>query len=93
MQLTGFTGAIDRHGECNINTASDFIAQYTTRQEYRYADVLPNYEQEWASFLRFGKYCLCKLIIWGIADLAMQSTRTNACVMVLIKISKMVMQF
>ena len=28
-------GAINRQGECNINTGSDFIAQYTTRQEYR----------------------------------------------------------
>lgn len=44
-------GAIDRHGECNINTASDFIAQYTTRQEYRYADALPDYDKEWAKFL------------------------------------------
>ncbi|KAL8808588.1 MAG: hypothetical protein Q9200_004223 [Gallowayella weberi] len=34
-------GAIDRHGDCPLNTASDFIAQYTTRQEYRYADSLP----------------------------------------------------
>ena len=42
---------IDRHGECNINTASDFIAQYTTRQEYRYADALPDYDHEWAAFL------------------------------------------
>lgn len=39
-------GAIDRHGECNINTASDFIAQYTTRQEYRYADALPSHNKE-----------------------------------------------
>ena len=42
---------IDRHGECNINTASDFVAQYTTRQEYRYSDALPDYDQEWAAFL------------------------------------------
>lgn len=48
-------GAIDHHGECNINTASDFIAQYTTRQEYRYADVLPDYGQEWARFLHFER--------------------------------------
>ena len=53
-QLTDLVGAIEHHGECNINTASDFIAQYTTRQEYRYADVLPGYEQEWTSFLHFG---------------------------------------
>ena len=43
--------AINRQGECNINTGSDFIAQYTTRQEYRYADSLPEHNQEWASFL------------------------------------------
>ena len=42
---------IDCHGECNINTASDFVAQYTTRQEYRYSDALPDYDQEWAAFL------------------------------------------
>lgn len=35
-------GAIDRHGDFNINTASDFIAQYTTRQEYKYAAALPD---------------------------------------------------
>jgi len=45
-------GSVDRHGDCNINTGSDFIAQYTTRQEYRYADALPDHEQEWANFLR-----------------------------------------
>ena len=44
-------GAIDRHGENTINTASDFIAQYTTRQEYKYADVLPDYDENWAKFL------------------------------------------
>jgi phosphatidylinositol 4-kinase len=44
-------GAIDRHGDCNINTASDFIAQYTTRQEYRYAEALPDHDPEWVRFL------------------------------------------
>ncbi|KAL2157420.1 hypothetical protein VTH06DRAFT_6112 [Thermothelomyces fergusii] len=29
-------------GDCPINTASDFIAQYTARQEYRYSDALPD---------------------------------------------------
>jgi phosphatidylinositol 4-kinase len=43
--------AIDRHGDCNINTASDFVAQYSTRQEYRYAEALPNPH---AGLLRFG---------------------------------------
>ena len=33
-------GAIGRQSDSSINTASDFIAQYTTRQEYRYTDVL-----------------------------------------------------
>ena len=37
--------AIDMHGEININTASDFMAQYTTRQEYRYAETLPEFDQ------------------------------------------------
>ena len=44
-------GAIDRHGDCNINTASDFIAQYTTRQEYRYAEALPDHDAEWLQFM------------------------------------------
>ena len=47
-------GAIDRHGECNINTGSDFIAQYTTRQEYKYADALPEYDQEWVKLLQLN---------------------------------------
>lgn len=46
---------IDRHGECNINTASDLIAQYTTRQEYRYSDALPDHDQEWAAFLHLKR--------------------------------------
>ncbi|KAL8928661.1 MAG: hypothetical protein Q9172_000799 [Xanthocarpia lactea] len=44
-------GAIDRHGDCPLNTVSDFIAQYTTRQEYRYADSLPQYGRQWSQFL------------------------------------------
>ena len=47
-------GAINRHGECNINTGSDFIAQYTTRQEYKNADSLPEYDQEWATLLHLN---------------------------------------
>ncbi|KAI8624667.1 phosphatidylinositol 3 [Xylariaceae sp. FL1651] len=35
--------SLDRVGETSINTASDFIAQYTTRQEYRYGETLPNH--------------------------------------------------
>jgi phosphatidylinositol 4-kinase len=39
-------GAIERQG-ININTASDFIAQYTTRQEYRFVDGLNDQDDEW----------------------------------------------
>jgi phosphatidylinositol 4-kinase len=42
--------AIGRNSGLNINTASDFIAQYTTRQEYRYAEALPEHSAEWVSF-------------------------------------------
>ncbi|KAI9841455.1 MAG: phosphatidylinositol-4- kinase [Sclerophora amabilis] len=48
-------GAIDRHGDYNIDTASDFIAQYTTRQEYRHADALPEQDQEWVEFVHLSK--------------------------------------
>ena len=50
--LIGLLGAIDRHGDCNINTASDFIAQYSTRQEYRYADALPENKESHVGYLR-----------------------------------------
>lgn len=39
-------------GQCPIDTASDFIAQYTTRQEYRYSEALPDHSLEWLSFMR-----------------------------------------
>lgn len=44
-------GAIERQNDLNVNTASDFIAQYTTRQEYRFIDGLNDQDEEW---LRFG---------------------------------------
>jgi phosphatidylinositol 4-kinase len=47
-------GAIDRHGDCNINAASDFVAQYTTRQEYRYAEALPDHDAEWLNFMQIS---------------------------------------
>ncbi|ORY66037.1 uncharacterized protein BCR38DRAFT_366240 [Pseudomassariella vexata] len=34
--------SLDSVGETTINTTSDFIAQYTTRQEYRYGEALPD---------------------------------------------------
>ncbi|KAF2645449.1 hypothetical protein P280DRAFT_513356 [Massarina eburnea CBS 473.64] len=39
-------GAIEAQG-ININTASDFVAQYTTRQEYRFVDGQNDQEEEW----------------------------------------------
>ncbi|KAI4143497.1 MAG: hypothetical protein LQ341_002900 [Variospora aurantia] len=44
-------GAIEPHGDCSLNTASDFIAQYTTRQEYRFAAALPHQDPEWTDFV------------------------------------------
>jgi phosphatidylinositol 4-kinase len=35
--------SLNRIGETSINTASDFIVQYTTRQEYRYGETLPSH--------------------------------------------------
>jgi phosphatidylinositol 4-kinase len=43
-------GAIERQG-ININTASDFITQYTTRQEYKFLEGANDQEEEW---LRHG---------------------------------------
>jgi phosphatidylinositol 4-kinase len=39
-------GAVERQG-ININTASDFITQYTTRQEYKFLDGVNDQEEEW----------------------------------------------
>ncbi|KAI6249657.1 Phosphatidylinositol 4-kinase stt4 [Erysiphe necator] len=39
--------AVDHQGDCNINTASDFIAQYTTRQEYRQSGPQIHHDFEW----------------------------------------------
>lgn len=47
--------SIDNVGDYNINTASDFIAQYTTRQEYRYTEALPDHSLEWLSFMRLDR--------------------------------------
>lgn len=42
-------GAIESP-QININTASDFIAQYTTRQEYRFIQGVNDEDQEWLHF-------------------------------------------
>ena len=47
--------SIDNAGDYNINMASDFIAQYTTRQEYRYTEALPDHSVEWLSFMRLDR--------------------------------------
>ncbi|KAH8889500.1 phosphatidylinositol 3 [Thozetella sp. PMI_491] len=47
--------SLDRLGDCPINTASDFVAQYTTRQEYRYSEALPDHSLEWLSFMRLDR--------------------------------------
>ncbi|KAK3394520.1 hypothetical protein B0H63DRAFT_426462 [Podospora didyma] len=47
--------SLDILGDCQINTASDFMAQYTTRQEYRYSEALPDHSLEWLSFMRLDR--------------------------------------
>ncbi|KAL8770718.1 MAG: hypothetical protein Q9209_003585 [Squamulea sp. 1 TL-2023] len=49
-------GAIDRHGDCPLNTVSDFVAQYTTRQEYRYAASISQHDQEWSGLLHTNEH-------------------------------------
>ncbi|KAL9096243.1 MAG: hypothetical protein Q9165_001766 [Trypethelium subeluteriae] len=42
--------AIEKQGEFSINTGSDFIAQYTTRQGYRFDDSIADPDHEWLRF-------------------------------------------
>lgn len=42
-------------GSCNINAASDFVAQYTTRQEYRYGETLPDRGTELVSVMHLNR--------------------------------------
>ena len=53
-KLIVILAAIDHHTDCNINAASDFTAQYTTRLDYKYAYVSPRYHQEEAMSLRLS---------------------------------------
>ncbi|KAL1836941.1 hypothetical protein VTJ49DRAFT_4454 [Mycothermus thermophilus] len=48
--------SLDILGDCPINTASDFIAQYTARQEYRYSEALPDQSREWLSLLPTNRH-------------------------------------
>lgn len=46
--LTILVDAIEGEQDINVNTASDFIAQYTTRQEYRfYGAGAVDPDEEW----------------------------------------------
>lgn len=46
--------SLERAGDTNINTASDLIAQYTTRQEYRFGETLPDRGTELVSFMNIN---------------------------------------
>lgn len=47
--------SLDLIQHCHIDTASEFMAQYTTRQEYRYSEALPDHSVEWLSFMRLDR--------------------------------------
>lgn len=47
--------ALDKFGDKGINSASDLIAQYTTRQEYRYGETLPDRGTELMSFMQSNR--------------------------------------
>ena len=40
--------SLDRQRDVGLNTASDFVAQYTTRQQYRQGESQPDPSDEWA---------------------------------------------
>ncbi|KAK8088128.1 phosphatidylinositol 3 [Apiospora hydei] len=42
-------------GDTTINTTSDFIAQYTTRQEYRYGEALPDHGMDLLNVMPLGR--------------------------------------
>lgn len=47
--------SLDKIGDSGVNTASDFVAQYTTRQEYRYGETLPDRGTELLSFMNHNR--------------------------------------
>ncbi|WZH39701.1 Phosphatidylinositol 4-kinase [Fusarium acuminatum] len=47
--------SMDKIGNSSVNTASAFIAQYTTRQEYRYGETLPDRGTEIMSFMNHNR--------------------------------------
>ncbi|KAL1304624.1 hypothetical protein AAFC00_003589 [Neodothiora populina] len=60
-------GAIGRHSDLSINTASDFVAQYTTRQEYRYADIFSSQTVDDLRYSSSDKMALAKYTLDGQA--------------------------
>lgn len=59
--------AIGRQPDLNLNTASDFVAQYTTRQEYRYADIISSQNFDDLQYSSSDKMTLAKYTIDGRA--------------------------
>lgn len=47
--------SIEPVGNYKVNAASDFVAQYTTRQEYRYGETLPDRGMELMSFMHINR--------------------------------------
>jgi phosphatidylinositol 4-kinase len=47
--------SMDKIGNSSVNTASAFVAQYTTRQEYRYGETLPDRGTEIMSFMNHNR--------------------------------------
>ncbi|KAH7270265.1 uncharacterized protein BKA55DRAFT_497826 [Fusarium redolens] len=47
--------SMDKIGNSSVNTASAFVAQYTTRQEYRYGETLPDRGTELMSFMNHNR--------------------------------------
>jgi phosphatidylinositol 4-kinase A len=49
-------GAIERSREFSVNAGSDFVAQYTTRQEYRFDSSVADPDHEWLRFSNGDAY-------------------------------------
>lgn len=47
--------AMEPVGNSRVNAASDFVAQYTTRQEYRYGEIMPDRGLELMSFMNVNQ--------------------------------------
>lgn len=47
--------SIEPVGNFRVNASSDFIAQYTTRQEYRYGEIMPDRGLELMSFMNVNQ--------------------------------------